>query len=132
MSLDLLQAAVPYVAVAYAAPGSQHGSCAAADGTTSNPHDLTRTPGGSSGGSAAATAAAFSAAELGTDIGGSIRYPAHCCGVFGHKPTFSLIPKRCPHLQAPAPAPTQHNTTQTTTHTHQPPQYALFTAHLEA
>jgi amidase len=57
-------------------------------GTTNNPWDLTRTPGGSSGGSAAALAAGFSALELGSDIGASIRNPAHYCGVFGHKPTF--------------------------------------------
>lgn len=61
-------------------------------GRTSNPHDLTRTPGGSSGGSAAALAAGFSALEFGGDIGGSIRTPAHCCGVFGHKATLGGIP----------------------------------------
>jgi len=61
-------------------------------GTTVNPWDATRTPGGSSGGAAAALAAGLTALELGTDIGGSIRNPAHCCGVYGHKPTFGLVP----------------------------------------
>ncbi|HET8996678.1 MAG TPA: amidase, partial [Acetobacteraceae bacterium] len=61
-------------------------------GATSNPWNLAHTPGGSSGGSAAALAAGFSALEIGTDIGGSIRVPAHFCGVFGHKPTWTLCP----------------------------------------
>lgn len=60
-------------------------------GTTNNPYDPARTPGGSSGGSAAALAAGFSALEIGSDIGGSIRNPAHFCGVFGHKPTWNLL-----------------------------------------
>lgn len=61
-------------------------------GTTSNPWDLTRVPGGSSGGSAAALATGMSAMEIGSDIGASIRNPAHYCGVFGHKPTYDLVP----------------------------------------
>jgi amidase len=61
-------------------------------GTTNNPWDLTRTPGGSSGGPAAAVAMGFSAFEIGTDIGGSIRVPSSFCGVFGHKPSFGVIP----------------------------------------
>jgi len=61
-------------------------------GTTNNPWDLTRTPGGSSGGSAAALAAGLSALELGSDIGASIRNPAHYCGVWGHKPTWGVVP----------------------------------------
>ena len=59
-------------------------------GTTNNPWDLSCTPGGSSGGSAAALAAGMSFLELGSDIGASIRNPAHYCGVFGHKPTFGI------------------------------------------
>jgi len=61
-------------------------------GTTNNPWDLARTPGGSSGGSAAALAADYVVLELGSDINGSIRQPAHCCGVFGHKPSTGLVP----------------------------------------
>ena len=63
-------------------------------GTTNNPWDLARSPGGSSGGSAAALAAGFCALELGSDIGASIRNPAHYCGVFGHKPTYGVVPMR--------------------------------------
>src|SRR5499425_2300224 len=63
-------------------------------GTTNNPWDLTRTPGGSSGGSAAALAAGLSALELGSDIGASIRNPAHYCGVLGHKPSWGIVPLR--------------------------------------
>jgi amidase len=61
-------------------------------GVTNNPWDLSKTPGGSSGGSAAAVAAGFTGLELGSDIGGSIRVPAHMCGIFGHKPTWGLLP----------------------------------------
>jgi len=63
-------------------------------GTTNNPWDTERTPGGSSGGSAVAMAAGLSGIENGSDIGGSIRNPAHYCGVFGHKPTWGLLPPR--------------------------------------
>ena len=62
-------------------------------GTTGNPWDTDRIPGGSSGGSAAALAAGFCALEAGSDIGGSIRNPAHFCGVYGHKPTWGVVPK---------------------------------------
>lgn len=60
-------------------------------GSTRNPWDLARSPGGSSGGSAAALASGFTPVELGTDIAGSIRFPAHFCGVFGHKPTHGIL-----------------------------------------
>ncbi len=73
-------------------------------GSTSNPWDLGRTPGGSSGGSAVALATGMSALELGSDIGGSIRNPAHCCGVFGHKPTYGIVSALghgLPHLRQP-------------------------------
>ena len=63
-------------------------------GTTNNPWDLARTPGGSSGGAAAALAAGYVSLELGSDIGGSLRAPAHYCGVFAHKPTLDLVPLR--------------------------------------
>ena len=63
-------------------------------GRTNNPHDLSRTPGGSSGGSAAAVAAGFVPCEYGGDIGGSIRAPAHFCGVWGHKSSFGLTSRR--------------------------------------
>ena len=63
-------------------------------GITNNPWDLRRTPGGSSGGSAAALASGMTALEIGSDMGGSIRNPAHFCGVFGHKPTYGLLPFR--------------------------------------
>jgi amidase len=62
-------------------------------GRTNNPWDLARTPGGSSGGSAAAIAAGLSAFEVGSDIGGSIRVPAAFCGVYGHRPSETLLPK---------------------------------------
>ncbi len=61
-------------------------------GTTVNPFDHGRTCGGSSGGSAAALAMGFTALELGSDIGGSIRVPAHYSGVVGHKPSYGIVP----------------------------------------
>ena len=61
-------------------------------GTTSNPWDLERTPGGSSGGPAAAVSMGLTAFEIGTDIGGSIRLPSAFSGIYGHKPSFGAIP----------------------------------------
>ena len=69
-------------------------------GTTNNPHDVSRTPGGSSGGSAAALACGFTPLELGSDIGGSIRLPSHMSGVAGHKPSYGIVPA---HGQIPGP-----------------------------
>ena len=63
-------------------------------GRTNNPWNPERVPGGSSGGSAAALAAGMVALEFGSDIGGSIRIPSAFCGVYGHKPSFDLIPQR--------------------------------------
>ena len=63
-------------------------------GTTCNPHNVERTPGGSSGGASAALVAGMTPLEFGSDIGGSIRTPSHFCGLFGHKPTFDIIPQR--------------------------------------
>jgi amidase len=61
-------------------------------GTTNNPWDLGRTPGGSSGGSSAALAAGFGPLSFGSDIGGSLRAPAHYCGIYAHKPTLGIVP----------------------------------------
>lgn len=63
-------------------------------GRTLNPHDPTRSPGGSSGGAAAALATGMVPLEIGSDIGGSIRKPSHMCGVFGHKPSYGIVPLR--------------------------------------
>jgi amidase len=71
-------------------------------GTTNNPWDLSKTPGGSSGGSAAALAAGYGALSIGSDIAGSLRGPAHFCGVYAHKPSFGLLPTRG-HNPPPAP-----------------------------
>jgi len=77
---------VPYMLADWQTFNSIHG-------TTNNPWDRTRAPGGSSGGAAAALASGMTALELGSDIGSSIRNPAHFCGVFGHKPSFGLVPQ---------------------------------------
>jgi len=63
-------------------------------GQTNNPWDVTRTPGGSTGGGAAALAAGLTYLEPGSDLAGSIRIPAHFCGVYGHKPTLGVVPHR--------------------------------------
>ncbi len=60
-------------------------------GTTNNPWDVARTPGGSSGGAAVAIASGVTALEIGSDLGGSLRHPANFCGVFSHKPTYGLV-----------------------------------------
>jgi amidase len=61
-------------------------------GVTNNPYDPTRTVGGSSGGAAAAVAAGLTALDIGSDLLSSIRNPAHYCGVFGHKPSYGVVP----------------------------------------
>ncbi|MEU1072899.1 MULTISPECIES: amidase [unclassified Streptomyces] len=71
-------------------------------GTTNNPWDRGRTAGGSSGGSAAALAAGFGPLSIGSDIGGSLRTPAHFCGVYAHKPSLGLVADRG---MTPPPAP---------------------------
>jgi amidase len=81
--------------------GLDHQSYNKVYGTTNNPWDLERTPGGSSGGSAAAVAAGLCGFELGSDIGGSIRVPAAYSGIYGHKPTFGIVPRR--RLSLPGP-----------------------------
>ena len=72
----------------------------AAFGTTSNPWDAGRTAGGSSGGSAVAMSCGLSALEVGSDLGGSIRIPAAFCGVFGHRPSYGIVPTRG-HIPGP-------------------------------
>ena len=72
-------------------------------GATNNPWDKGRSPGGSSGGSSAALAAGFGPLSLGSDIGGSLRVPAHFCGICAHKPTYELVSSRG-HLPPGLPA----------------------------
>jgi amidase len=69
-------------------------------GRTNNPWALDRTPGGSSGGAAAAVAAGLTPIELGSDIGGSIRNPAHFCGIHGFKPSWGVVPQQG-HIPGP-------------------------------
>jgi amidase len=73
-------------------------------GASNNPWDLGRTPGGSTGGGAAALAAGLTYLEPGSDLGGSIRVPAHFCGVYGHKPTLGAVPLRG-HVPPPPGVP---------------------------
>ncbi|KDN88107.1 amidase [Kitasatospora cheerisanensis KCTC 2395] len=63
-------------------------------GTTNNPWDHSRTSGGSSGGSAAALASGFGALSIGSDLAGSLRTPAHFCGIYSHKPSLGLVASR--------------------------------------
>ncbi len=74
-------------------------------GRTNNPWNIERTPGGSSGGAAAALAAGMTPFDIGTDLTGSIRIPAHFCGVFGLKPTEQRVPLTglIPGLPGPRP-----------------------------
>ena len=74
-------------------------------GRTNNPWDLRRSPGGSSGGSAAALAAGMTGLEWGSDIGGSIRVPAAFCGVYGHRPSDSAVPRSGQMPMVPMPNP---------------------------
>jgi Asp-tRNA(Asn)/Glu-tRNA(Gln) amidotransferase A subunit family amidase len=85
---------VPEMALTYDADNPVYGR-------TGNPHDLGRVPGGSSGGEAASIAACLSAAGLGSDLVGSLRVPAHFCGIFGLKPTAGAVSGRghCPDMR---------------------------------
>ena len=74
-------------------------------GRTNNPWDVSRTPGGSTGGGGAALAAGMTPLEVGSDIGGSIRVPAAYCGIYGHRPSETAIPKSGAFPQADVPNP---------------------------
>ena len=74
-------------------------------GTTNNPWNTELVPGGSSGGTAAALAAGLTGLDSGSDIGGSIRNPAHFCGVYGHKPTWGVVPPQGQALPGQVAAP---------------------------
>ena len=92
--------AIPFAKTNVPTAAADHQSYNPVYGVANNPWDVTRTPGGSSGGSAASVAAGFSPLELGSDIGGSIRCPAHFCGVYGHKSSYGLVPLRG-HIPGP-------------------------------
>ncbi|WKU42921.1 amidase [Streptomyces sp. VNUA116] len=78
-------------------------------GTTNNPWDHRRTSGGSSGGSAAALASGFGALSIGSDLAGSLRTPAHFCGIYAHKPTLGVVASRG-MVPPPGPAlPVEHD-----------------------
>ncbi|GAA5107524.1 amidase family protein [Haloechinothrix salitolerans] len=77
-------------------------------GTTRNPHDVERTPGGSSGGAAAALASGVTPVELGSDIGGSLRHPANWCGVYALKPTWGVLSMRG-HIPPPPGRHVEHD-----------------------
>ncbi len=81
-------------------------------GATLNPHDAAITPGGSSGGAGAATAAGIGAMGHGNDIGGSVRYPAYCCGLYGLRPTSGLVPAYNPSQLAERPIASQMSSVQ--------------------
>jgi amidase len=85
------------------AGAADHQSCNTLFGLTRNPWNIERTVGGSSGGSAAALAAGMTPLEFGSDIGGSIRVPAHFCGVYGHKPSYGIV-----SLEGHIPPPPGH------------------------
>ncbi|HSV61211.1 MAG TPA: amidase family protein [Variovorax sp.] len=72
-------------------------------GRTLNPHDASLTPGGSSGGAAVAVAAGMGPIAHGNDVGGSIRYPAYACGVYGLRPTVGRVPAFNPSARAERP-----------------------------
>jgi amidase len=86
--------AIPFGKTNVPLAAADHQSYNSLYGTTNNPWNTRRTPGGSSGGAAASVAAGFSPLELGSDIGGSIRCPAHFCGVYGHKSSYGIVPLR--------------------------------------
>jgi amidase len=88
--------------------GADHQTFNEVAGTTNNPWDPVLSPGGSTGGGAAALAAGLGFLELGNDLGGSIRNPAHFCGVYGHKPSFDLVPRDGP-LPPGVPPATRDN-----------------------
>src|SRR5688500_8662206 len=74
-------------------------------GRTNNPWDLERTPGGSTGGGSAALAAGLTPLEIGSDIGGSVRVPAIFCGVYGHRPSATAVPRSGHFPGTPHPNP---------------------------
>ena len=88
--------------------GADHQTFNEVAGTTNNPWDPERSPGGSTGGGAAALAAGLGFLELGSDLGGSIRNPSHFCGIYGHKPSFELVPRNGPRAPG-APAASRDN-----------------------